>query len=57
MLLQTSFGCICQKGGYSYLSREKTGLYYLISIITIRLTANVEVKLYIMRHLRNREFV
>ena len=39
------------------MSREKTGLYYLISIVTIRLTANVEVKLYIMKHLRNREFV
>ena len=39
------------------MSREKTGLYYLISIVTIRLTANVEVKLYIMKDLRNREFV
>ena len=36
---------ICRKGGYSFLSREKTGLYYLISIVTIRLTANFEVKL------------
>ena len=55
--LQTSFGCICRKGGYSFVSREKTGLYYLISIVTIRRTAIVEVKLYIMKHLRNREFV
>ena len=39
------------------MSREKTGLYYLISIVTIRLTAIVEVKLYIMKHLRNRDFV
>ena len=56
MPLQTSFGCICRKVGYSFLSIERTGLYDLISIVTVRLTANVEVRLHIMKHLCNSEF-